>query len=91
MIHPMIVNTSGDVDGFALKEGKLQRIVDKPRAILWKRGEEYFWIPIEVVTKAIAWYNSEVFGDHIPFNIEDAMVLPKEIGDVIVKYNGHQD
>lgn len=97
MTHPIVIRTEGDVNSLSFKEGPLEKLLVKPRPVLWKCGEVYLWIPIEKVRVAIRWYNSASRRDIYPlvdvitFVLNDTVPIPKEAGQVIEKYNGHED
>ena len=90
MIHPMIVHNSGSV--LTIYGDKLEKLLIKPKPILWVREGEYRWVPIEAVCKYVAEVRQTyLHAVEFMFTIEDTVAIPKEAGDVIVKYNGHDD
>ena len=96
MVHPMIIHTEHLTNNLVLKETRLQKLLDKPKPILWNKAGMYRWVPIERIKNAIRWYNDSRKttyppADSIIFTMGDTAPIPKEAGDVIVKYNGHED
>ena len=95
MNHPLIVHSKKEINSIAFTNDKLQKLLAKPKPILWEQEGEYIWIPIEKVRAAIKWYYKKykvIFppASDIIFVKGDAVPIPKEAGDVIVKYNGHE-
>lgn len=96
MVHPMMVYTEEGVNNITVKEERLQKLLVKPKPILWNRGGVYYWVPIEKVRNAVRWFESDRSNvyppmDSIVFVLGDTVAIPKEAGDVIWKYNGHSD
>lgn len=96
MIHPMIIYTDELSSNLVLKKERLQKLLDKPKPILWNRGGMYRWVPIERVKNAIRYYKDSLKilyprTDSIIFIVGDTVLIPKEAGDVICKYNGHEE
>ena len=96
MRHPIIVRTSSIEDSITVQGERLRRLLEKPKPIMWKHGEEYLWVPIEVVRDAIRDYKRcqiEMFPPPkwIRFVRDDCTEIPKEAGAVIDKYNGHEE
>ena len=96
MNHPIIMKTDELTNNLILKDKRLQKLLDNPRPILWNKGGMYRWVPIERIKNAIRWY-TDAFKvqypkrDSIIFVVGDTVPIPQELGDAVMKYNGHQD
>jgi len=96
MIHPIIIQTEGDVNSLTFDRERLQKLLYKPKPVLWKRGDIYLWVPIEKVKSTIRIYKdtTEIIfppPDRIHFVPDDCVLIAQIAGDVIVRYNGHHD
>lgn len=96
MNHPIIINTTDVINNLGIAGERLQRLLYKPKPILWKRGEKYYWIPIEKVRASILWYHrgqKDIYPPQgcLTFAIDDCVVIPQIAGEVIFKYNGHDE
>lgn len=96
MNHPILIQTNNKLNSLTVADDILQKLLDRPRPILWKREEKYYWIPIEKIRTAIKWYSSlqkDVYPPpkSVTFVIDDCVPIPKIVGDIIFKYNGHKD
>jgi len=96
MTHPILIRIDDESSSITITGEKLQKLLGKPKPILLERKGQYFWVPIEKVRNAVAWYkrSQEViypYPDKIIFTLGDCVTIPKEAGEVIFKYNGHDD
>lgn len=96
MIHPMIIHTDEATNNLVLKDEKLQKLIDKPRPILWNRAGMYRWVPIERIQNAVRYHKDiqksvPTHNGTIIFTLGDTILIPQEAGAVIDKYNGHED
>ena len=96
MIHPILMQTTDKVNNLEVTGEILQKLLDKPRPILWKCSGVYWWVPIEKVKNSVRWYiqlQKTIYPspDKIVFIKGDCVVIPKEAGETIFKYNGHEN
>lgn len=96
MKHPTVIHAGEAINNLRLTGKTLEKLIAKPKPILWNRGGMYLWVPIERVRNAVRAYQDmqkTIYPppDKIEFNIGDTVPIPKEAGDVIVKYNGKEN
>lgn len=93
MNHPMIIKTSEHTNSIKITDARMQKLIEKPRPIMWNRAGMYHWVPIEKIMNMIRWYQDKIKlgGCFTTITLGDTVVIPKEAGDAIMEYNGHED
>jgi hypothetical protein len=94
MIHPLIIKESDTK--LVIAGDEYEKLMKKPKAILWCRAGLYGMIPIEVVKNAIQLLRdfNKSYVEFIPrqfleFSWSETVEVPPDTGRSMEKYNGN--